>query len=202
MLQISQQVCDNLLSPLTSIRASDSYTGSTIFGMNQYAGLCIFLVSNQVTFPSKDSDVNAYIDSALNAAEVPGNINNLLGIIPVPKNTGGILNTTFVFNGTFQFTARRSGTIGGAIVTKCPFPNPSTVLPFTSTTPDTFQYGYKNIHNWAGKYSSVFHYLLVTDSIGISTSTNSVVRVSNLTLVQDSTYTVTDVNLTFKTKGI
>lgn len=198
MLQLSSQVTQNL----TALMGRFSSRGISASYNNWQ--LCIVLVSNNLAVPTTHTGAINYINSALNGTSfyggTPGNEVNCMGIIDTIPSASYATTTCMAYDGIAQYTAKQTGTIGGAIITllySTSTTAPSVTFPLTSATSQT------NANTFTGYSVSgtnkIYNYSIITDSVG--TSGDSMVILDSTSVVSGQTYNFYGSSMKFSSQG-
>lgn len=201
MLAMSQQNFINLAGQLCKVPTVESG------GYVPWWTHMIF-VKDTVSFPTDSSGAFTYINSALNGSAFgntnigvgnSSNVNNCLGIASFPNTAGIHNNDTFMFNGTVDVVAKKTGRVGGVILTNLYGPNTSVQIqanypiPADATNAVYLARSGDNSSTSDVPAHTIWNYLAITDSVGLS----GAVILSSLDFVQDSTYSIYGASLKF-----
>lgn len=152
--------------------------------------LCIILVKDTVQVPSTHAGAISYINSAVNGSSyhggAAGNEANCLGVIGGIKSCSYAGSNCMTFDGPVTFTAKNTGTVGGAIIGyfySGSSVDPSTIYPLLPATT------LANANTYVGSTEkSIYNYMLITDSVGITSASN---------IILDSVELVSGAEVTF-----
>lgn len=181
MLQLSSQVTTNLAAQVGRLPSYGVNTSNSLYLINW--GLCIILVKDTVAVPTSHSGVIAYINSAINGSSfhggAAGNDQNCLAIISGVKSCSYAAPNCITFDGAVSFTPKNTGTVGGAIFTYLAKLNaqsdPALNYPLTQATTQS------NADFYVGNTeASIYNYLLITDSIGLTSASNVILDTTDL----------------------
>lgn len=199
MLQLSSQVTANLASTMG------------LFGTRFIAGAssnvftqCIVLVSDQLSVPTSSDGVLNYINTVLNASTFGGgsasNEMYCLGIIDQIPDASFVTPQCITYNGIAQFTAKRTGRIGSAIVTTLianSTATPSTLYPIPQSATITIYNDRTGINR--ADSNRMFNYSFITTSVGVSG--NDMIILDEIDVVQGNTYQFYGASFDFKMIG-
>ena len=187
MLQLSSQVTTNLAAQVGRYQ-SFGVNANSLYLLNW--ALCIVLVKDTVQVPSTHTGAIAYINSALNGSSFhggsAGNEANCLAVISTIKSCSYAGSNCMTFDGPVSFIAKNTGKVGGAIIGYLYGANnadPATFYPLLPATTST------NANTYVGSTEkSMYNYMLITDSVGLTSSSNVILDSVDLVSGAEATF--------------